>query len=215
MGASGTVNLIICGVGGQGVILISEILGSAAVKDGIPVAGSEIHGMAARGGSVSSHIRIGKGALAPTVPIGKCDILLSMEPAEALRNVSYLSEHPLVLLNTQIIFPYTVSLGRSCYPPLDKITNELAALSAQVVAIDAFRIAEQAGNAQTVNTAMIGCLLGSGKLPISTETVKKEIETRFGPRAPANLKAFDLGYRTCERSITPETKEGKDSKEGI
>jgi indolepyruvate ferredoxin oxidoreductase beta subunit len=215
MGAPEAVNLIVCGVGGQGVILISEILGSAAVKDGIPVAGSEIHGMAARGGSVSSHIRIGKGALAPTVPTGKCDILLSMEPAEALRNVSYLSARPLVLLNTQIILPYTVSLGKSCYPSLEIFCYELTALSAKVIAVDAFRIAEQAGNALTINTAMIGCLLGSGRLPISVKTVKKEIETRFGPRAPANLKAFDLGYRTCERSIIPETEVGKDSKEGI
>jgi indolepyruvate ferredoxin oxidoreductase beta subunit len=202
MGTPEVINVIICGVGGQGVILISEILGNAAVKDGLTVTGSEVHGMAARGGSVSSHVRVGKGALAPTVPIGKCDILLAMEPAEALRNVPYLSPLSLVLLNTQIILPFTVSLGKSSYPGLENIVDELAKLSAQVIALDAFRIAEEAGSLLTVNTVMIGCLLGSGKLPVCEDTVKKEIEIRFGPRASqANLKAFELGYQRCQRSI--------------
>jgi indolepyruvate ferredoxin oxidoreductase beta subunit len=196
------INVIICGVGGQGVILISEVVGSAAVKDGLTVTGSEVHGMAARGGSVSSHVRIGKGALAPIVPIGKCDILVAMEPAESLRNVSYLSPSSVVLLNTQIILPFTVSLGRSSYPGLEKIVDELSALSAQVISIDVRHIAEEAGSLLAANTAMIGALIGSGRLPLSVESVKEQIEARFGPGAlEVNLRAFDLGYEVCQKSV--------------
>ena len=196
------VNVIICGVGGQGVILISEILGSAAVKEGLTVTGSEIHGMAARGGSVSSHVRIGKGALAPIVSTGKCDILVAMEPAESLRNVSYLSPSSVVLLSTQIILPFTVSLGRSSYPVLEKIVEELSAVPVQVITLDVLHIAEEAGSLFAANTAMIGALLGSGRLPVSIESVKEEIKARFDAGASrVNLKAFELGYRRCKMSL--------------
>jgi indolepyruvate ferredoxin oxidoreductase beta subunit len=202
MGEPQEINVIICGVGGQGVILISEILGNAAVRDELAVTGSEVHGMAARGGSVSSHVRIGKEALAPTVPAGKCDILVAMEPAEALRNVSYLSPSSVVLLNTRIILPSTISLGKSTYPRLETIVEKLTMFSGQVIALDVFRIAEEAGSVLAANTAMIGALLGSGKLPVSVESVKGEIEARFGTKASrVNLEAFELGYQRCRASM--------------
>lgn len=191
-------NVIICGVGGQGVILISEILGNAAVKEGFHVRGSEVHGMAARGGSVSSHVRVGKMILGPVTPIGKCDILIGMEPAEALRNISFLSPSSIVLLNSQITIPFTVSLGRSIYPEFEVIIDKVESSCKRLVALDAIQIAEEAGNALAVNIAMIGALNGTGRFPVAEATIKEEIRARFGAKAALNLRAFDLGCQACK-----------------
>ncbi|GAH36815.1 unnamed protein product, partial [marine sediment metagenome] len=102
-------NILITGVGGQGVILMSELLGKAAVEEGLKIRGSEILGMAVRGGSVTSIIRIGDEVYGPLIPLGKCDTLIGMEPSEALRNITYLSKSSLVILNTAAIVPFTVS----------------------------------------------------------------------------------------------------------
>jgi len=100
-------NILITGVGGQGVILMSELLGKAAVTDKLRVRGSEILGMAVRGGSVTSAIRIGEDVHGPLIPTGKCQVLVGMEPSEALRNIAYLSKPSLVLLNTAAPSPYS------------------------------------------------------------------------------------------------------------
>src|SRR4030042_3918707 len=102
-------NIVIAGVGGQGVILMSELLGNAAVADGLNVRGSEVLGMAVRGGSVSSTIRLGDEALAPLAPVGQADVLVGMEPAETLRNISNVSEKTLVIINMEKVITLTVS----------------------------------------------------------------------------------------------------------
>ena len=106
-------NISIVGVGGQGVILMSELLGNAAIRDGLNVRGSEILGMAVRGGSVSSMIRIGKDVFGPLIPTGKCDVLVGMEPAEALRNISSLSRSGMVILNTESMVPLQAGIRHS------------------------------------------------------------------------------------------------------
>jgi indolepyruvate ferredoxin oxidoreductase beta subunit len=106
------INVIICGVGGQGIVLMSEILGNAAVKDGLNVRGSEVLGMAQRGGPVFSNIRMGSEAYAPLTPDGKCNILVAVEPSESLRNVSYLSKSSVVILNVRKIVPPSVFMGK-------------------------------------------------------------------------------------------------------
>ncbi len=114
--ATKELNIIICGVGGQGVVLMSELLGNAAVRDGVAVKGSEVLGMAQRGGSVFSNIRLGGDTLAPLTPEGRCDILIAVEPSEALRNIQYLAKDGVVVLNSRQVYPYTVFLGQSGYP---------------------------------------------------------------------------------------------------
>ena len=196
------VNIIIAGVGGQGVILMSELLGNAAVKDKLSVRGSEVLGMAVRGGSVSSNIRIGDGIYGPLTPTGKGDVLVGMEPAETLRNISYLSPSGLVILNKEKTVPFTVALGQSSYPSLEVIMERLNAASGGVVALEATQLAREAGSHLSANVVMLGALFGTGKLQIKLETVKKEIAARFAAKVvPLNLKAFDLGYQACQQAL--------------
>ena len=194
-------NIVIAGVGGQGVILISELLGNAAVKDGLNVRGSEVLGMAVRGGSVSSTIRIGNGVLAPLAPAGKCDILVGMEPTEALRNIYYLSPSSLVILNTKVTAPYTVAIGESKYPGLETVIEKLTGASNKVITLNAVQIAGEAGSTQSANIVMLGTLFGTGQIPIKLETVKAEIQARFSAKlVPVNMRAFDLGYQISHQA---------------
>lgn len=194
-------NVLITGVGGQGVILMSELLGKAAVRDGLRVRGSEVLGMAVRGGPVVSMIRLGDEVYGPLIPIGKGDVLVGMERAEALRNITYLSKSGSVILNTQKIVPTTVFIGESNYPSLEKVVEKLNSISSRVVRLDAAQIAEEAGSLLTVNIVMLGALFGLGQLPIKVETVKESIQARFsGKTALVNLRAFDLGYQACQQA---------------
>ncbi len=195
-------NIVIAGVGGQGVILMSELLGNAAVADGLNVRGSEVLGMAVRGGSVSSTIRLGEEALAPLAPAGKADVLVGMEPAETLRNIGNVSEETLVIMNMEKIVPFTVfSLGGS-YPELDTILENMHKATDKIIQLNATKIAVEAGSSQSANVVMLGALFGQGQLPIKIETVKKEITARFNERvAPINIKAFDLGYEEVQKAL--------------
>jgi indolepyruvate ferredoxin oxidoreductase beta subunit len=195
-------NILITGVGGQGVILMSELLGKAAVKDGLRVRGSEILGMAVRGGSVTSIIRIGDEVYGPLIPMGKCDVLIGMEPSEALRNITYLSKSSLVIVNIAVTIPFTVSIGESKYPSLEEILEKLSNASGRVIKLDAAQIAQEAGSLLTTNIVILGALFGTGKLPIGIETIKETIQTRFPAKtAPVNIKAFDLGYQACQQAL--------------
>jgi len=195
-------NILITGVGGQGVILMSELLGRAAVADGLRVRGSEILGMAVRGGSVTSAIRIGDEVYGPLIPTGKCNALVGMEPSEALRNIAYLSKSSLVLLNTAVTVPFTVSIGESSYPSLEEMLIQLGKASDRIIQLDAAKTAEKAGSRLATNIVMLGALFGTGQLPIKMATIKETIQERFPAKvAPVNIKAFDLGYEACRQAV--------------
>jgi len=195
-------NILITGVGGQGVILMSELLGRAAVKDGLRVRGSEILGMAVRGGSVTSIVRLGDEVYGPLIPMGKCDVLIGMEPSEALRNITYLSRSSLAIVNTAVTIPFTVSIGESKYPSLEEILKKLGEAAGKVITLDANQIAQEAGSLLATNLVMLGALFGTKKLPIGIETIKESIQVRFPAKtAPVNIKAFDLGYQACQQAL--------------
>ena len=194
-------NIIIAGVGGQGVVLMSEILGNAAVQEGYKVRGSEVLGMAQRGGSVFSNIRIGSEVFAPMTADGRCDVLVGLEPSEALRNIQYLNKSSVVIMNNRKVIPATVSMGKSTYPEIDVVRQKLEEAAGRVIVIDAVELAEKAGNRQSSNVVMLGALFGSGKMPISVETVKRLIGERFtGKAVDINMKAFDLGFAAARES---------------
>jgi indolepyruvate ferredoxin oxidoreductase beta subunit len=195
-------NILITGVGGQGVILMSELLGKAAVADNLKVRGSEVLGMAVRGGSVTSIIRIGEDVYGPLIPTGKCHTLVGMEPSETLRNISYLSRSSLVIVNTAVTVPFTVSIGESSYPSLEETLKQLAKASGKIVQLDAAKLAQEAGNRLATNIVMLGALFGTDQLPIKIATIKETIEERFPAKlAPVNIKAFDLGYEACRQAM--------------
>ncbi len=194
-------NILITGVGGQGVILMSELLGKTAVREGLKVRGSEALGMAVRGGPVVSMIRIGDDVFGPLIPTGKADVLVAMEPAEGLRNISYLAKTASIIINTQKIIPPAVSIGASKYPDLELIEEKLRSHVSKLVSIDADQIAQASGSILSVNVVMLGGLFGFGKIPIKLASVKETIQDHFPARtAPANLKAFDLGYQACRQA---------------
>lgn len=195
-------NVIICGVGGQGVVLMSELLGHAAVHDGLRIRGSEVLGMAQRGGAVFSNIRIGSEVHAPLTPEGRCDILVALEPSEALRNINFMSKSSLIILNTRKVVPYTVYIGESKYPPLEEILKRVHKAAKKAIAMDAAQIAVEAGNLQSTNVVMLGALFGTEQMPINIETIKAIIQERFPAKVAAvNMKAFDLGYNLSKKML--------------
>ncbi len=201
-------NIIICGVGGQGVVLLSELLGSAAVRDGVALQGSEVLGMAQRGGSVFSNIRLGGDALAPLTPEGRCDVIIAVEPSEALRNIQYLARGGVVVLNTQTVLPFTVFLGKSGYPGIKQIEAGLRKVTDRIITLDASALAQQAGSLQSANVVMLGALYGTGLVPMSVETARAVILARFKARVgEINIKAFDLGYEAVQKALSKKGKQ--------
>ena len=196
------INIIICGTGGQGVVLVSELLGNAAVNGGVAVKGSEVLGMAQRGGSVFSNLRLGGDVIAPMTPEGKCDILVAVEPSEAIRNIQYLAKNSVVVLNTTTVMPFTVYLGKSGYPSPDQIVNQLKEVTNRIITLDASALAKEAGSLQAANVVMLGALFGSGLMPIDQQHAKDAIASRFNQKVAAiNFTAFDLGYEYVKKAL--------------
>ena len=201
------INIIICGTGGQGVVLVSELLGNAAVNGGVAVKGSEVLGMAQRGGSVFSNLRLGGDVIAPMTPEGKVDVLVAVEPSEALRNIHFLARNSVVVLNTTTVMPYTVYLGQSGYPTSDEIINQLKAVTDRIITMDASGIAKEAGSLQAANVVMLGALFGSGLMPIDQQHAKDAIAARFNEKVAAiNFKAFDMGYEYVKKALASAAK---------
>jgi len=184
-------DVVVVGVGGQGVILISEIIGRAALKEGLSVRGVETHGMAQRGGSVINHIRVGCRYSAMISP-GSADVLLAMEPAEGLRYAHYLSPEGVALVNTTPVLPITVTTGQASYPAVEEILDLLRGIASMVRAIDATGLAARAGSPQATNVVMLGGL--ARYLPIGgatlLEALTESVPAKF---LDINSKAFELG----------------------
>jgi indolepyruvate ferredoxin oxidoreductase beta subunit len=154
--------------------------------------------MAQRGGSVFSNIRLGEDVYSPMTADGRCDILVAVEPSEALRNIQYLNQNSTVIMNTRKVIPATVSMGKSTYPEIDQIKEKIQKVTPNVVTLDATDLAEKAGSRQATNVVMLGAAYGCGKIPIQLETLKGVIKERVPARAvEANMKAFDLGAHVC------------------
>ena len=192
-------NILICGVGGQGTILASYILGNAALKDGHKVRLGEIHGMAQRGGSVVSHVRIGEDVYGSMIPEDRADIILGFEPLEALRNLSSLKENGVVILNTEKINPISVSLGEKEYPPLDEILSKLSE-KGKVYDFNATEIATNIGNPVVMNMVMLGAL-SVIEIPIKNETLLETMKTILSKKLEMNMKAFDEGRKAIKSLV--------------
>jgi indolepyruvate ferredoxin oxidoreductase beta subunit len=194
-----TKRCVFVGVGGQGNLLASNLLGQAALSMGIPVVVSEIHGMAQRGGVVESAVLLG-GANSPIVSNGEADVLVSFEPLETLRILSKCSNKTLVITNAQPLPPFTVAVGQGKYPPVDEILDNIQKKVGKVVALQGNDLAEKAGNVLSLNMVMLGALIGTGVTPV-TEKVMKDTIASSTKKAflESNLKAFDLGKETAQK----------------
>ncbi|HIV65017.1 MAG TPA: indolepyruvate oxidoreductase subunit beta [Candidatus Mailhella excrementigallinarum] len=188
-----TLKIYFVGVGGQGNVLASKLVGEAALEAGVPVVLSETHGMAQRGGVVESTAVLG-GALSPTIADGCADILLAFEPLEAVRALNKIHRDSLVITSTAPLKPFSPAGDDKAYPPVPELLAYLNAKCGRVLAFDGREIALAQGNALGLNMVMLGALYASGVMPIQPETQKKVIaagtKEAFVPR---NLACFEAG----------------------
>ncbi len=185
-----TKNIMIVGVGGQGTLLASRILGKAIIDMGYDVKVSEVHGMSQRGGSVVTYVKFGDKVHSPIIDCGEADIILAFELLEAYRALPYLKEGGRLLVNNQCINPMPVITGAAAYP--DNILGKLGD-KVSVTAVDALALAAEAGNIKAVNVVLIGLMAQSTDIPYEVwkNAVTATVPAKF---LEVNLKAFDLGY---------------------
>lgn len=183
-------SILLAGVGGQGILRASDILCLAFMAAGLDVKKSEVHGMAQRGGCVTSHVRYGSRVYSPIAKKGDVDILVSFEKLETLRYLDYLKADAVVIINEEEIYPPSVNLGESIYP--SNIVEQISKYFKGVRCIDALDIARRAGNVRAVNTALLGAL--SNNLKITDDVWNRVLQESFPEKAlKANLQAFNLG----------------------
>jgi indolepyruvate ferredoxin oxidoreductase beta subunit len=188
-----TKRCVFVGVGGQGNLLASRLLGEAALSQGIPAVVSEIHGMAQRGGIVESAVLIGN-VTSPIVSKGEADVLIGFEPVETTRHLIKCRRGTLVITNTQPLPPFTVAIGQGTYPPVDEILDLIQTKVERVIALNGNELAEEAGNRLSLNMVMLGALIGAGAIPITSDVMKATIsDSTKKAFLESNIKAFDLG----------------------
>lgn len=187
-----TTNIMIVGVGGQGTLLASRIIGAAVLSQGYDVKVSEVHGMSQRGGSVVTYVRYGEKVDSPIVDRGEADVILSFEELEAYRALPYLKKGGKILVNLQKTDPMPVITGAASYPA--DIPAKLAAVC-DLFAIDALALAAKAGNPKAANVVLIGLLAANSELPkdVWTDAVRTTVPEKF---LDVNLAAFRAGYET-------------------
>lgn len=185
-----TKNIMIVGVGGQGTLLASRILGNTVISKGYDVKVSEVHGMSQRGGSVVTYVKYGDSVYSPIIDEGEADIILAFEMLEAYRAMPYLKCGGKMIANSQQINPMPVITGAAEYPQNieEKISSKI-----NLQTVDALSLAIEAGNSKAVNVVLIGVMAKSTDIPYEdwVETIKATVPPKF---LDVNLKAFDLGY---------------------
>ncbi len=186
-----TKNIMIVGVGGQGTLLASKLLGYVLMENGYDVKVSEVHGMSQRGGSVVTYVRFGDKVYSPVIDKGEADYILSFEKLEAARWLSYLKKDGHMIINTQEVEPMPVIIGAAEYP--QNLVEKMKAKGAKVDALDFLKIAEEAGSAKAVNIALLG-RLSKYFTEIKEESWQEAIEACVPPKfLELNKKAFELG----------------------
>ena len=189
---------IFVGVGGQGNLLASNLLGQSALSMGIPVVVSEVHGMAQRGGVVESAVLLG-GASSPIVSEGEADVLISFEPLETMRILAKCNRDTIIITNVQPLPPYTVSVGQGVYPPVGEIFNKIQKRVKNLIALHGNDLAEEAGNSLALNMVMLGALVGSDTVPVTAEVMRKTISIHTKKAfIESNLRALDLGIKEVQ-----------------
>ena len=193
-------DILICGVGGQGTVLASKIIAASASAEGESIHSAETIGMAQRGGSVTSHVRIGKDAYSPLIPYGNADLLLAFEPAEAVRNLKYLRSNGVAIVNTAATKPVTESLNDTGYDGSKMV--EYIKKKCICIFVDSDEVCRPFGSSKFFNIVILGIAAGSGRLGLSSEILLKQIEKRVpGAYVEINKKVFLTGYDIGRASV--------------
>jgi indolepyruvate ferredoxin oxidoreductase beta subunit len=197
-----TYNLMTCGVGGQGLMLVSNVIGIACAEFGLNIRTAETHGLAQRSGSIYTHIRVGEGLYSPLIPYGEADALLGMEAIETLRYIEFLKPEGVIIMNNYRWQPVQstderVKNPENLYITIDAIVAQLTKVTSNIHIVDASDIATRAGNPLTSNLVLLGALAKTEGFPIKLRQLQ-EIVPKVVPKKAinANLKALLLGYET-------------------
>lgn len=184
-----TGNILFSGVGGQGILLASEITAYALLESGLAVKKSEVHGMAQRGGSVVAHLRYGETVYSPLIDPGCADFVVAFETMEAVRYLPFMHKNTKVVANTYKIAPPSVTIGRVSYP--HDILDELTKRNIATFTVDGFAIAHRVGEIRTANLALVGAL--SSFLPVPPEAFLEVMKKRLPRKVAENIAAFQKG----------------------
>lgn len=191
----------IVGVGGQGVLLASMVLGNAAMNLGYKVMMSEVHGMAQRGGTVRSTVRFGDDVYSPLEETGGADMILSFEPVETVRALSLGNKDSVVIMNLDPVLPGNVAAGFEQYPDMDALVKEVRDRNGHTITLKATKIALESGNAVVANAVLIGAVAAVEGFPLDSEVLKQVLLVKAPPKArDLNAKAFDMGYESIRKS---------------
>jgi indolepyruvate ferredoxin oxidoreductase beta subunit len=187
-------NIYICGVGGQGIIKTSIVIGESAMKSDMGVVMSEVHGMAQRGGVVSTELKIGDSK-SPLIENGGADLLIAFEPMEALRAISKASKNTYVVVNTSPIMPFNIIGSEVPYPKVSDILDELKSKVREVFALDAEKAAKEAGHILSLNMVMLGGATAVSGFPIDKDIILESMGENLPEKSmEINLKAFEEGF---------------------
>nr|KXH72676.1 MAG: hypothetical protein AM325_01205 [Candidatus Thorarchaeota archaeon SMTZ1-45] len=196
---SNTVNIAITGVGGQGVLTLSEILARAALECGFNVRVGEIHGMAQRGGHVVCTVRIGKNARGPIIDPGFAHLLVGFEPLETLREINLVKQGGCILMSSHVQYPVAVSMGHSKYPSHEEIIKNMKKYTDRIIEFDALELAVKAGSTQALNMVMLGAIIGTNLVPITKEVALNVVRTAFPKKfEKINVNATKLGFEMAQ-----------------
>ena len=196
-------DIVLVGVGGQGIVMLSNAIGQACAEAGISALTGELHGLSQRSGSVYIHMRVGGDLLSPLIPYGEADAIISLEAMEALRYIEYLKDDGVIIMNKQVIHP-TIEIAelskekRTDFLELEPILDKLKLVTNNISVIDALALATEAGNVRTGNAVFIGALSALSDLPISTEQMKTGLGKVVPKKAiEQNMNAFELGHKAA------------------
>lgn len=191
-------SVILCGVGGQGTVLASKLISYAAMAKGEEVKSAETIGMAQRGGSVTSHIRIGEEAFSPLIPKGKADVMIAFEPAEAVRNLDYLKPDGVVVVSQKAVKPVTASLSAKVYEG-QKMLDYLGKHVSRLVIVDGQQVMEELGSAKVLNVVLLGAAIACNEIDITVDEIKAAIREKVPERFyELNLRALEAGCRLAK-----------------
>ena len=188
-------NILLCGVGGQGTVLASKLLAAAAMEKGIPVMSAETIGMAQKGGSVFSHLRMGDGLYAPMLKRGSADLIIGFEPAEAVRMLPFLSENGCVVVSSSPVIPVTSVLSTSHYDGSEMI-EYLKGQVKNLIVVDGAAACREVGSPKVLNMVLLGAALSAGALSFSEEEIKQVMQKRVKPQFyELNCRALDYAAK--------------------
>ncbi|HHX56247.1 MAG TPA: pyruvate ferredoxin oxidoreductase [Clostridiales bacterium] len=189
------INIILAGVGGQGTVLASKLIAECAMEKGYLTHAAETIGMAQRGGSVVSHVRIGDDIYSPLIPYGETDLLIGFEPSEAVRNLHYLKKDGTVVVSNRIITPTTATLTDEIYGS-EEMIKFIKSKMKNVIVVDADYITKECGSSKVLNVGLIGAAVGTGKVIFTREDIKETIDSKIPEKyRKLNYKAFEIGSK--------------------